>query len=244
MELHSHSDIAALEKDNWWYVVRRQLLLNLLAKYARASAGGVALDLGCGVGANYDVLAPYAARVIGVDIAPEALAYARARGYAEALQAKGEHLPLQDHSVTLALCADILEHLDDTKAVPELRRVLMPGGIVVATVPAFPSLWNENDDYSHHLRRYRRGELRKLFAKSGFILRASGYWNALLFVPVWIMARFYRRRPNRPLRNNLSLVPRFLNGALTRAALVEQRLHRFLPLPFGVSEVLVCEAPA
>lgn len=239
MEIHSHSDMAALEKTNWWYVSRRRVLQSLLERYA---TGGlrVALDLGCGAGSHFELLKKYAGECIGLDISAEALTQARRYPYTSLVQASAEVMPLPDSSVDLVVCTDVLEHVNDEKTLDEIRRVLVPGGLVFIAVPAFMSLWNENDDYSHHLRRYGRRELKERVGRHGFIVHYSNFWNLTFFVPVWIAARLYTTKEH-DLRNNLTLIPPWMNGMLSFWMRCENMFGSRLPLPFGVSQVLVAE---
>jgi hypothetical protein len=63
---------------------------------------------------------------------------------------------------------DVLEHLDDpTVLLRESLRWAAPSALVVATVPALPSLWSEHDEISGHKRRYEPGELAGLFEEVG-----------------------------------------------------------------------------
>jgi ubiquinone/menaquinone biosynthesis C-methylase UbiE len=50
--------------------------------------------------------------------------------------AAGERLPYPDHAFDCVVCMDVLEHVADADAVlREMWRVLMPGGVVLTTVP-------------------------------------------------------------------------------------------------------------
>ncbi len=242
METYSHEEIAGFEETSWWYVSRRRVLNDLLERFP--AERGVLLDLGCGVGANFPVLAVHAQKVIGLDISEEALAHARARGYHETLLASAEDIPLPSDSVDAIVCADVLEHIDDTKTVAEIARVLKSRGSAYILVPAFPSLWNENDDYGHHLRRYKRGELVGLFARNNMQIRYSGFWNICMFPVVWLVARFYHKKPEgEKLSNSLSRIPAWINGILAHVIDVERSVNRRLNLPFGVSHILVAQKP-
>lgn len=98
-------------------------------------AGRTALDIGCGGGLLAEELARLGARVIGVDPAESSLATARAHARMQGLDidyrlGSGEHLQLEDASVDIACCVDVLEHVDDLGAVVrETARVLKPGGV-------------------------------------------------------------------------------------------------------------------
>jgi SAM-dependent methyltransferase len=46
-----------------------------------------------------------------------------------------EDIDLPDASVELIICSHVLEHVDDAKAIPELRRILQPSGTAIVMVP-------------------------------------------------------------------------------------------------------------
>ncbi len=241
MESYSHAQIAALENKNWWYATRRNLLDTLLRRYAPHSA--VALDVGCGVGSNYAVIASHTQKVIGLDISQDALDTTLAP-YDEKVLASVETMPIADSSIDVVVCFDVLEHVDDLVAAKDIYRILRPGGQAFVTVPAFESLWNENDDYGHHIRRYRRKQIVSVFRESGFELPYVYFWNRLPFPAVWVLARFHTRGAKKEnLKNNLSLIPSALDPVLIWWMKFENALARIIPLPFGVSLVLVAKKP-
>jgi ubiquinone/menaquinone biosynthesis C-methylase UbiE len=103
------------------------------------------LDVGCGTGLVAAALAERA-RVTGVDPEPEMLAVARGRvpPEVELRQAPAEELPFEDASFDAAVLRLVVHLVDRSRAFPELRRVLAPGGrLVVATFdPAhFAGFW-------------------------------------------------------------------------------------------------------
>ena len=101
-----------------------------------------ALDAGCGTGAFLVPLArrltPQGARVIGLDLAEGTLGQARARVQVEGLPViciigDVEALPFDDGSFDLVLANYMLYHVPNLEqAIAELRRVLRPGGVLLA----------------------------------------------------------------------------------------------------------------
>jgi predicted TPR repeat methyltransferase len=95
------------------------------------------LDAGCGTGLCGPVLAPYARRLVGVDLSPGMLDKARGRDlYDELIQAElTEHLARHPAAYDLIAFADTLVYFGDLAAVFEAASgALRPGGHAVFTV--------------------------------------------------------------------------------------------------------------
>ena len=98
------------------------------------------LDVGCGVKPYYPFFAARASEYVGVDVVENPAAD---------LKGAVESLPVEDASFDLVLCIQVLEHAEDpAQAVRELRRVVAPGGRVLASThgvqvyhPAPVDLW-------------------------------------------------------------------------------------------------------
>ncbi|WP_051104766.1 class I SAM-dependent methyltransferase [Catelliglobosispora koreensis] len=104
----------------------------------------LALDIGCGAGLSAHALLPYASHVIGVDPAPTMLAAARPADRLSLLVARAEALPFPDNSFGLVTAAGSLNYADRSVAVPEILRVLQPGGTFVVydfSCASLPSWW-------------------------------------------------------------------------------------------------------
>ena len=89
------------------------------------------LDVACGTGLASRTLIENAFRVTGVDLSASMLEKARER-YPSAtwIEGSAEALPFPPHTFDAAIAAQAFHHVDRTKAIAELVRVLRPGGIV------------------------------------------------------------------------------------------------------------------
>jgi 23S rRNA (guanine745-N1)-methyltransferase len=95
------------------------------------------LDLGCGEGWYTSVLPRIAAEVVGLDIAKPAIQSAAKRFPAITwLVGSAAHLPFADASL------DAVISLFTPLVVPEMRRVLRPGGHALLVTPAPDHLWS------------------------------------------------------------------------------------------------------
>ena len=87
------------------------------------------LDLAAGTGAVTRLLIGRAARVVAVEPDDRMRSVLAARcPEAEVLEGRGEDIPLPDASVDAVVIASAWHWLDPERAVPEIARVLRPGG--------------------------------------------------------------------------------------------------------------------
>jgi SAM-dependent methyltransferase len=99
--------------------------------------GLACLDVGCGAANTYaQWIAPRAGRYAGVDVSPNAVELARQAGIEAQVISDAASLPFEDESFDAAICVEVFEHLfDPHAAAAEIRRALVPGGRLVASVP-------------------------------------------------------------------------------------------------------------
>ena len=97
------------------------------------------LDFGCGDGLYTEAIFGKQARIFGNDIAKGELPSARDSGvYANGVQfADGHALPYATSAFGSVYSNSVVEHIPDPHHVlPELSRVLRPGGLLILTVPS------------------------------------------------------------------------------------------------------------
>lgn len=235
-----------LEAKHFWFVGRNELIGWLVRRYAPDAAR--ALEIGCGTGFALYALrdALPRARLAGSELHSAGLLTARARHgeSVELFQMDARKSGLVD-AIDLIGAFDVLEHIPEDEAVlAEIRRMLKPGGIFIATVPQHPWAWSTTDDLAHHQRRYRIGELARKATAAGLEPVYQTSFTVLAF-PLMVASRLVAlmRRTPRTLEEQTA-AEYVLSPTTSRAMLVLSRLEHVLrklglPMPFGGSQVLV-----
>ena len=234
---------ARVEANHWWFVGRRRLFAQVLTSLGLPASARI-LDVGTGTGSNLRLLRDLGfTQVSGVDSSPPAIRFCRSKGFQHVEEGDALHLPFPNGSFDFLLATDVLEHIeDDTRAIREILRVLVPGGRVLFTVPAFPSLWGAQDEVGHHRRRYRLSSLATLIESTGLRVAHSHYFNYLLFLPIWA-ARKLMRLMGFEVRNENQLNTPILNSILAAIFWLDVRTAPVLKPPLGVSLLVVAQRP-
>ena len=140
-------------------------------------AGGKSvLDLGAGTGKMIPLLKETGARVIAVEPVT-AMRETLARRYAdvEVLPGTANSIPVAADSVDGVVCAQSFHWFATREALAEIRRVLVPGGVLGLiwnvrdlTVPWMAELSGIIDPFEAGTPRYASGEWRRVFPAEGF----------------------------------------------------------------------------
>ena len=219
LELQTHE----LEDGHWWYRGRRRILEKLMRSLDLAPDSQI-LDAGCGSGRNMVDFARLGA-VTGVDISDASVERARLRDVGEVVQCSITTLPFADDHFDLAVCLDVIEHIEDEQgALRELYRVVRPGGSLLIAVPAYQWLWSEHDVINHHQRRYTRATLSAAAAQAGWETVRTTYFNTLLLPIAIVWRRLARRSHVEGPSSDLQRMPERLNLLLEWPLRFEARL--------------------
>jgi SAM-dependent methyltransferase len=238
-----HDAMLAHDEHHWWYCGRRRVLQAAIGRLTLPTEPRV-LDAGCGSGRTLDDLSRLGP-VAGLDLSPQSVAAAWARGHADVHVGPVEAIDRPDGSFDLVTCLDVIEHTaDDVATLRELRRVTRPGGHVLVTVPAHPALWSTHDEVNQHFRRYTRRALHAAAAQAGLRLCSDTYFNGLLLAPAAAVRWTRRLHPAGEARSDLALTPAILDGPLQWPMMAEARIIAAGGrIPFGLSLLAVLEAP-
>ena len=253
MKQRLYSQLAEIEDIHWAFVHRRNLVDGLLSKL-NINKFSKGLDIGCGTGGNLKFLEKYCCSVTGLDISGVALDLAR-------IKCKDNKFVCGDanylanifspKSFGLVSIFNVLYHewiKDDLNVLVQCNKVLIPGGILVVTEPAFNFLMRKHDYQAMGKRRYNLSQFRKMMRDSGFTVLFATYYNVISFVPALILALLNIMMPNQ--KNSVPendyakelLIPMDnINNLVFFLMNIERNFINIFPkLPVGVS--LLCIA--
>src|SRR5215471_6495562 len=133
----------------WWpdrweaperdFLGHRDIVTRSLSRYVFVAPNvhGALLEVGCGRGYGFEVLAMKSARQIGIDISRQFLGKARDQFPAVSFAcASGNALPFGDHSFDSIIAFEVIEHIaDDVSFLRELKRVSRKSAFIAISTP-------------------------------------------------------------------------------------------------------------
>lgn len=119
-------------------IKRKSLLIDILKEYCASAKDCKILECGCGPGGIVKDIFWQGLDLTGVDINIRHLAKAR-KDIGKSvnwIQSDVERLPFADETFDIVYCVGVLSYLkNDEDAVKEIARVVVPGGVVIISLP-------------------------------------------------------------------------------------------------------------
>ncbi len=182
-------------------------MLTIKFDHLGLAPGDRVLDVGAGFGRHVFECARRGADVVALDYAEDEVVQTRATlgamveageidvdRFKGVLRGDATKLPFDDGAFDVVITSEVLEHIqDDVAAIAEMVRVLKPGGMFAATVPAWlPEKinWMLSEEYhapisvGGHLRIYSATELKAKLVAAGLEPRGTHRAHAL-HSPYW-----------------------------------------------------------
>ena len=238
----SHEWCLSVEDDSWWFQHRNRVLIDLLRRFPPAQP---LYDVGGGNGVVAAALCDAGIRTIVVEPGAAGVANTRRRGV-EAIQGTLADCGSARGSIGSIGVFDVVEHIEDDAAfLRHLNEMLVPGGRLYVTVPAYQMLWSGEDVRAQHYRRYTASRLRAALQHAGFSVEHASYLFSFLPLPTLVFRtipdRFGRMRaPSaedvKSDHGGAGLMRLVLDGIL---ALERSAIRALGGLPFGGSVVAV-----
>jgi SAM-dependent methyltransferase len=232
---------------HWWWRAREDRIVSALRELQLSGRNATILDVGCGDGLFFDRLREFG---IAEGVEPDTSLLRPDAPYRDRIHTRPfdeTFRPGGGREYDVILMLDVLEHLPDAQgALTHALSLLAPGGIVVATVPAFQALWTNHDVINQHIVRYDRAAFFALAGAAGMRIDSARYffhWVAPVKLATHLAERLNsgngRVRHPRPPR----VPPWVINRTLYWLTRLEQRLFERVSLPFGSSLLIIGGRP-
>jgi SAM-dependent methyltransferase len=220
----------------WWHRARTDLLAAVMAPHLATPSR--TLDVGSADAPSVGWMRGEHQHV-SLDLFPDGLRPG------EGVVGSATELPFGDGTFDVVSAFDVVEHCaDDARAVSELRRVLVPGGRMLLSVPAYQWAWSDHDVQAGHHRRYTRRGIAGLVEAAGMEVQRATYAFGGVF-PLFAAERLRRRlRPAATGDARLPEVSPGLDRVLMGVCRAEARLLRRRDLPFGSSVFVAAVRPS
>jgi SAM-dependent methyltransferase len=235
--------LAGTEDTSFWFRHRNDVIAALLERFP---VDGPLWDVGGGNGYQARMLERSGRVVVLVEPGATGCKNALSRGVSAVVRATLDAVKLPPASLAAVTLFDVIEHLEDpARLLGECRRVLRANGRLLVTVPAYETLWSDEDDYAQHHRRYTRSRLEQELRGAGFSIDYASYFFQPLVAPIFLLRSLpYRLSGKRSVAQSTDVGEHAPGGLSQRA--VEWLLARELTamragaeLRFGGSIVAV-----
>lgn len=171
-----------IEDSSFWFAHRNRCILEAMKLFPPP---GTLFDVGGGNGYVARAIQHSGLEVVLVEPGLEGVRNAVERGIREVVQATLEDAGVLAETLPAVGLFDVVEHIrDDQSFLAGIHRLLMPGGRVYVTVPAYQWLWSDEDTLAGHARRYTAGALQRVLDRAGYTVEFATYFFGFLPLPI------------------------------------------------------------
>lgn len=233
------AELATYESGNWWFRSRNAIILWALRRHCAGFRSF--LEVGCGTGFVLEAIRRRykEAELHGSEYFEEGLVHARQRVPSASFRQIDATTMDDIERFDVIGAFDVLEHIeDDEKVIANLSRAIMPGGVLLLTVPQHRWLWSAMDEYACHVRRYSRDELVSKVRRAGLDVEYVSSFVSLLLPLMWLSRVRAKDASVDPMSE--FKISRWLNAGLEAVMRVERFLiSAGMRFPVGGSLLLV-----
>jgi GT2 family glycosyltransferase/ubiquinone/menaquinone biosynthesis C-methylase UbiE/glycosyltransferase involved in cell wall biosynthesis len=210
------------------------------------SNGKTVLDIASGEGYGSAMLAKHAAKVIGVDISPDAVMHARQRYVSHNLQymvGSCSEIPLPDSSIDLIVSFETIEHHDQhDQMMAEIKRVLRPSGALLISSPdkyyytvetGTSNPYHVKELYAHEFKRL----LEDRFEHVSYFGQRIAYGSLISSENLCSLTSNYLKEQSQLTESNGTIRPLYWVAVASNAKLPEIRTG-ILETPINASEIV------
>ena len=236
----------AVEDGSFWFKHRSQCIIEIMRTHPPE---GAVFDIGGGNGFVASALIEAGIETVLVEPGKTGVVNAKTRGVSNIIQSTLQDAGFREGTLPAAGLFDVLEHIeDDASFLKTLSGLLIQGGRLYLTVPAYQVLWSVVDEHAGHYRRYTIKSLSKVLSLAGFNVEFASYFFVLMVVPILLfrsipsLMGLRRRKDIESYSGELVQSSMLINRLLSRLLSSELSALRKRPLSWGASCIVVARA--
>jgi SAM-dependent methyltransferase len=171
-----------VEDTSFWFQHRNRCIVEAMRQFPPS---GLIFDVGGGNGCVARAILDSGHDVVLVEPGLAGVQNALKRGIRQVVRAAMEDMGAKNETIPAVGLFDVIEHIpDDTGFMTRIHHLLMPGGRVYLTVPAYGWLWSHEDVLAGHSRRYTIQTLRRCLESTGYTVDFATYFFQFLPLPL------------------------------------------------------------
>jgi SAM-dependent methyltransferase len=180
-----HDVCYSLEDRSFWFRHRNDCIVLALKAFP---PGGTLFDVGAGNGFVARGIRDESFDVVALEAGAQGVRNARARELRPVIWGAIQDCGFEPSTIPSVGLFDVLEHIEERASfLAHIRHVLVDGGRLYLTVPAYQALWSYEDEDAGHFRRYTLATLRRELDEAGFVLEYGTYIFSFLPLPILLL---------------------------------------------------------
>jgi SAM-dependent methyltransferase len=182
-----HDVLAQVEDASFWFRHRNRCI-EAAVRRQPPPGGGPIFDVGGGNGFVSAGLRAAGFDVVLVEPGPQGALNARRRGLDTVVCATTDSAGFGPASLPAIGLFDVIEHIEDDRGfLAAMQGLLVAGGRLYATVPAYQGLWSHEDVAAGHYRRYTLAQIGQRLVQAGLRLDYASYFFRPLPLPIALL---------------------------------------------------------
>ncbi len=172
----------SVEDSSFWFAHRNRCILEAMKIFPPS---GAIFDVGGGNGYVARAIQDSGREVVLVEPGLAGVRNAVRRGIRQVVRATLEDAGVLAGTLPAVGLFDVVEHIrDDCDFLMGINRLVIPGGRIYITVPAYQWLWSDEDISAGHARRYTVSALHRLLERAGYTVEFATYFFGFLPLPI------------------------------------------------------------
>ena len=244
---YSHQLCYQVEDKSFWFQHRNNVISEGVRKYNREN---IFFDVGGGNGFVSKRLQDDGLDTYLIEPGVAGSKNAKNIGVNNVICSTIQKIGLDKKSIYSIGLFDVVEHIkEDKQFLNDINTYLKDSGYLYITVPAYDSLWSQEDIDAGHFRRYTLSSMTKILNDAGFKVEYSTYIFSILVVPIFLFRVLFKRLLNKKEKNNIHKVKNehemkniLLQNLFEKVFALELFLvKKAIKIPFGGSCFIICK---